>query len=300
MQQRYSANEILTMTRNAEPIRIAGLPESTAIDHGPVSVRLLLQASRLTVAQRIIEGFFKDRRQFSAASRGRKLLRECPICGYKGRFLSLERRQRLDARCPGCGSRERHRLQHLFLTEGGRWRLDGQRVLHFAPERYMLRIMQGNPLYISADLHQTDADMCMDARQIDFPDASFDVVIAHHLLEHVADDALVLREFARVLRPGGYALLAVPQNHAADLTDEEPAVVDPITRFWRYTGFDHCRLYGRDFPDRVAQVGYEVTAYYRPAHDRIRYSLRHDEMLYVAHKPGACSSASVSRGPGPP
>jgi len=247
----------------------------------------------------VVEGFLKDRRQFSLASRGRKLPRECPICGYTGRFLSLERGQRLDARCPGCGSRERHRLQHLFLTEGGRWALEGQRVLHFAPERYMLRIMQENPLYVSADLHQSDAELRMDARRIDFPDSSFDVVIAHHLLEHVPDDHLVLREFARVLRPGGTALLAVPQNHTVDRTDEDSAVVEPMQRFWRFTGFDHCRMYGRDFPDRVAEAGFEVTEYYRPADDRVRYSLRHDEVLHVARKTEAGESVGTSLGDGP-
>jgi len=76
----------------------------------------------LTVARRTVEGFLKDRRQFSRASRGRKLVRECPICGYRGRFLSLEHGLRLDSRCPGCGSRERHRLLHLFLTEDGGWK----------------------------------------------------------------------------------------------------------------------------------------------------------------------------------
>jgi len=244
----------------------------------------VLQPHRLTVIRRIVEAFLKDRRQFSPASRGHKLVRECPICSYRGRFLSLEKGVRLDSRCPGCGSRERHRLQHLFLTDGGGWKLDGQRVLHFAPERYMLRLMRGNPLYVSADLRQPDAEHRMDATKIPFPDASFDVLIAHHLLEHVPNDAQALAEFARVLRPGGFALLAVPQNHAAEHTDEDPAVTDRMERFWRFSGYDHCRLYGRDFPDRVARAGFDVTGVQRPPADRLRYALLQDEVLYVAHR----------------
>ena len=244
----------------------------------------LCTTTRLIVARRTVEAFVKDRRQFGPASRGRKLTRECPVCGYLGRFLSLERGLRLDSRCPGCGSRERHWLQHLFLTEAGGWKLDGQRVLHFAPERYMLRLMQGNPLYVSADLHQADAGLCVDATNIPFPDASFDVLIAHHLLEHIPDDARALAEFARVLRPAGYALLAVPQNHSVDHTDEDPAVTDRMERFWRFTGYDHYRLYGRDFPDRVASAGFEVTAYRRNPADQFRYALLRDEVLYVARR----------------
>ncbi|MDX6255564.1 MAG: hypothetical protein QOJ11_1898 [Frankiales bacterium] len=42
-----------------------------------------------------------------------------------------------------------------------------------------------------------------DAYAIDLPDDSVDVVHAHQVLQHVADPVAVLREMARVCRPGG-------------------------------------------------------------------------------------------------
>jgi len=254
----------------------------------PVSqptVHPALAPSRLPIMRRIVEGFLKDRRQFSPTSRGRKLIRECPICGYRGRFLSLEHGLRLDSRCPGCGSSERHRLQHLLVTEESGFSLDGKRILHFAPERHMLRLMEGNPLYVSVDLHQPDADMRVDATCIPFDDGAFDVLIAHHLLEHVDDDRAALAEFARVLRPGGFGLIAVPQNFSLDETDEDPGVTDPMVRFWRFGGYDHRRLYGRDFFDRLRAAGFQVTAYRRPPADQLRYALLNDEVIYIARKP---------------
>jgi SAM-dependent methyltransferase len=45
--------------------------------------------------------------------------------------------------------------------------------------------------------------------QLPFSDASFDLVIAWDVVEHVQDPALLLAELARVLRPGGRVLLTV-------------------------------------------------------------------------------------------
>jgi 2-polyprenyl-6-hydroxyphenyl methylase/3-demethylubiquinone-9 3-methyltransferase len=45
--------------------------------------------------------------------------------------------------------------------------------------------------------------LAMDAHHLDFPDASFDVVCAMDFLEHVSDRNQVIKEFSRVLKPGG-------------------------------------------------------------------------------------------------
>ncbi len=46
--------------------------------------------------------------------------------------------------------------------------------------------------------------------ELPFPAASFDAVVSADVLYHVADDAAALREFARVLRPGGVVIINVP------------------------------------------------------------------------------------------
>jgi len=48
------------------------------------------------------------------------------------------------------------------------------------------------------------------AEQLPYPDGSFDIVTGLDVVEHLDDDVAGLREMARVLRPGGYALLFVP------------------------------------------------------------------------------------------
>jgi SAM-dependent methyltransferase len=49
-----------------------------------------------------------------------------------------------------------------------------------------------------------------DASSLPFASNSFDVVVAADVIEHVDDDGAALREFARVLKPGGHFVLMVP------------------------------------------------------------------------------------------
>jgi len=48
--------------------------------------------------------------------------------------------------------------------------------------------------------------------RLPFADESFDAILSHEVLEHVADDAQALCEMARVLRPGGRIILFVPNR----------------------------------------------------------------------------------------
>lgn len=233
------------------------------------------------VIRRLLAAAWRDPGQFTT----RRLARLCPICGYQGRFVSAGHPPRRDARCPACGSRERHRLAHLWATEGGGDRLAGKRILHFAPEMAVRDRMRGNPLYETADLHQPGVMHRLDMTRIPKPDRSYDVVMAHHVLEHLDDDRAGMRELFRILAPGGIAVLSVPVNASRQETYENPAITDPIDREAHFSARDHKRYYGLDFADRLAEAGFAVETFRLPPELEPRYGLLRAEWLYIAHKP---------------
>lgn len=53
---------------------------------------------------------------------------------------------------------------------------------------------------------------CCDVTDLQFEDESFDAVVTADVLEHVPDDARAMAEMARVLRPGGVLVAAVPAH----------------------------------------------------------------------------------------
>ena len=63
----------------------------------------------------------------------------------------------------------------------------------------------------------------MDASRLEFPDASFDKAMSLCVMEHLADDVLVMRNVARVLKPGGTFVFSADSLSNPGITAEERA-----------------------------------------------------------------------------
>jgi SAM-dependent methyltransferase len=237
--------------------------------------------NRWTWMRRLAVAWLHDRRQF----RGGRLPRTCPVCGYHGVFIGVGHPNRRDARCPNCGSRERHRLLHLWITENGGDKLAGKKVLHFAPEKALMRRMRGNALYETADLIQPGVTHKVDITGSDLPDAGYDMVIANHVLEHIDDDRKAMHELFRLLKPGGDAALSVPINATRHATYENPAITSPSEREAHFSADDHKRYYGLDFADRLNEAGFQVETFRVSFENEIKFGLLRDEWMYIARKP---------------
>ncbi len=200
-------------------------------------------------------------RMLSVFYRGSRF--EDPITGIRYRKLLPYGRikSRPNALAPDSLSLERHRLIWLYLKNETNFFEDQLRFLHLAPEYCFLRLFRrmSNLEYVTGDLISPWADHHFDAHAIPFEDQSFDVVMANHLLEHVDDDKQVMAECFRILKNGGWAIFQVPIDYSNADTLEDKTITDPEERERLYWQRDHVRLYGRDYPDRLRSVGFEVT-----------------------------------------
>ena len=190
--------------------------------------------------------------------------RHCPICDRGSRkFLFAGTQPREDALCVHCGALERHRLVWLYFKRKSNL-FSGQplKMLHVAPEaafEKLLRLQLGSQ-YLTADLFNPRAMVKMDITDIQYPDDSFDVIYCSHVLEHVPDDKKAMREFLRVLKPNGWAMLLVPI--VGEHTFEDPSITDPAERARVFGQDDHVRNYGRDYVDRLREAGFKVDVVY--------------------------------------
>ncbi|MDT8346479.1 MAG: methyltransferase domain-containing protein [Flavobacteriaceae bacterium] len=179
------------------------------------------------------------------------------------RFLSYGYNDvRKNVLSPGTLSLERHRLLWLYLkaeTDFFKKRLN---VLHFAPEQcFRKRFKKFKNLSITTtDLEAPHVDVKADICHLPFEDNSFDVILCNHVLEHIPDDIKAMSELYRVMKPGGWGIFQIPLDNARLKTYEDASITSPDARTKAFGQYDHVRLYGMDFFERLSEVGFEVAA----------------------------------------
>ena len=67
-----------------------------------------------------------------------------------------------------------------------------------------------------------------------------------------------MRELYRVLKPGGMAILQIPQELDRTVTFEDNTITDRAERAKIFGQYDHVRVYGRDYFDTLRSFGFRV------------------------------------------
>jgi SAM-dependent methyltransferase len=229
----------------------------------------------------------------------------CPFCGYSSKDLEVVGHDlpvliekdvvgggRRAAGCYQCHSRDRERLLYAFIIE--ELNLPQNKnisILHIAPEPKLSNILlqQNFDEYICGDLFTPGYTypahvQNMNVLDLPFEDHHFDLVICNHVLEHIPEDSKAMQELQRVLKPKGKAILQVPISQNTMETEEDFTISDPKKREELFGQFDHVRIYGQDYVQRLESAGFIV--------DRInisdtykRMGVNPEEDIFYCEKP---------------
>ncbi|NNK71687.1 MAG: methyltransferase domain-containing protein [Flavobacteriaceae bacterium] len=197
---------------------------------------------------------------------------------------------RENALSPSTLSLERHRLLWLYLKNETNFFTAPLKVLHFAPEQAFYKRFKAleNLDYTTTDLNSPLADVKADICDLPFENDSFDFIICNHVLEHIPDDKKAMSELYRILKKGGTAILQIPQDLSREITYEDANITDPKEREAQFGQYDHVRVYGRDYFNRLREIGFIVNEVGYTAHfseeEIDKFRLAKGEIIPVAMK----------------
>jgi phosphatidylethanolamine/phosphatidyl-N-methylethanolamine N-methyltransferase len=112
----------------------------------------------------------------------------------------------------------------------------------YAPTTRLVGVDLSEPMLRKAErrvaelgLRNVEGLALMDAERLAFPDASFDVIVAQHVITTVPDPEAALNELARVLKPGGEIVLISRVGADMGLRRAVEQKFGPLTRWlgWR-------------------------------------------------------------------
>lgn len=170
--------------------------------------------------------------------------------------------QRPNVLSPSTLSLERHRLLWLYLKNQTTFFKSTHpiKVLHMAPEQCFLKRFKklSHINLITADLYSPIVDIKADICALPFDDNEFDMVFCNHVLEHIEDDHLAMSELYRVLKPEGTGIFQIPQDYSRSTTYEDFNITSKEERAKHFGQYDHVRVYGGDYFDRLRAVGFKV------------------------------------------
>ena len=191
---------------------------------------------------------------------------------------------------PSTLSLERHRLLWLWLQRETDFFSKPSKLLHFAPEQAFYKRFRKMKhfTYTTTDLNSPLADVKADICDLPFGENEYDIILCNHVLEHIPDDTKAMQELYRVLKPGGIAILQIPQDLNRDVTFEDNTITDRDERAKIFGQYDHVRVYGRDYFDKLRNIGFTVdevdyTTTLTPQ-EVDRYRLAQGEILPICKK----------------
>jgi SAM-dependent methyltransferase len=235
----------------------------------------------------------------------------CPVCGHSFRKMLpggfdlpvikekhiVGAGRRDNDICPRCQSTDRDRLIFSYLKYETDFFQKPFTVLHVAPEPALYKVfsraknLDYHPATKYAEgLYYSSKVETADLLDLHFEEDTFDWVICNHVLEHIPDDKSAMREILRVLKPEGRAILQVPVSFQLEKTFEDDSITTEADREKYFGQFDHVRIYGRDYPERLKEAGFRVSLIrqdkdFESVPNLAKFAVNPEEILFLCQKP---------------
>ena len=235
----------------------------------------------------------------------------CPICGHSFRKMLpggfdlpvIREKQIVGAGrrendiCPYCQSTDRDRLLFLFLQRETDFFNTPNLVLHIAPEPALYRVfskaknLDYHPATkYSEGFYYSSKVETADLLDLHFDESTFDWVICNHVLEHIPNDRKAMTEIYRVLKPKGKAILQVPISFKLETTFEDEKITSKADREKFFGQFDHVRIYGADYVQRLKSAGFTVHLIrqgkdFSSVGKLEKYAVNPEEVIFFCEKP---------------
>ncbi|MEM1120328.1 MAG: methyltransferase domain-containing protein [Bacteroidota bacterium] len=171
-----------------------------------------------------------------------------------------------------------HLLKKRQLLQG--------KILHFSPPLSLYqKLRQITTIqYVSSDYeNEFVADQQYDLTDINLPDASVNLFIAYHVLEHIEQDSTAMRELFRITKNGGQGLIQTPFKSGEIY--EDFSIRTPADRLRHFGQHDHVRIYSvQGLVNRLTAVGFTVEILqFQEKVDNI-YGFKTEEIVLEVHK----------------
>lgn len=201
----------------------------------------------------------------------------CPICNkYSRRFLQygknnksilnykiISNGKRNNCICPNCYSKDRERLLYLFFKYFLKKSLidKNSQILHFSPEKTLTNYFFKNNFlnYKTADFFDDKADYRIDLEKILDHKENYDLIICNHVLEHLRNDRIALKNINNLLNEGGHAIMLTPYSEIIDKDVYQEKYLTKKEKYELYGQDDHVRVYSKkSLIKKIEDAGFEL------------------------------------------
>ena len=193
--------------------------------------------------------------------------------------------------CPNCHSKDRERFVHLFILNLINKNIINKKskILHFSPEQNLRNYFINSKFenYSTSDFLSKNNNLQIDLEKEFKIDKKFDLIICNHVLEHIRNDDIALKNIFSYLEKKGCAILQTPYSKIINEDYINPTVKTDKDRLNFYGQEDHVRIYSKkSLIQKIKKTGFEIRTFkledFFPQNENI--GLIKDEEILFAKK----------------